>query len=287
MIRRGLLKALGAALYAFNVSRRGVYRGQQHFYAIAQETGLASVAARALLTSPPSRLFIDFANLKTARDRYRITSMAASTYEDDSLAGYGDPDFSEASGSLRDQQRGLILPRVEAAAAELADGSRIVEIGTANGDVAAFIAQQFPSLRVTGVDLSVKAASAKHQAPNLCFVGGYALDLLEGGELNGNLCFASSTFAVFAPREPARYVRALRDCGYARVILSEPTSGVYPATPNGPPVSRHLEGDVWHHGYAAYLRAAGYRISAFEAQPYAHPQSPRPDIRIVQVEARL
>lgn len=279
--------ALGAVLYALHVGRHGTYRGQQRFYAMAQEVGITGDAARALLTSPPSRLFIDFANLEKSRNRDRITPMAASTYADDSLAGYGDEEYSKSSGALHEQQRGLILARVEAAASELPDGSTVVEIGTGNGDVATFIAEKFPNLQVVGVDLSVLVASRKHQGENLRFVDGYALDLLEDGRLDGDLCFASSTFVVFAPRELARYARALRDRGYTWVILNEPTWGAYPATANAAPMSRHLEGDVWHHSYAAYFQEAGYRISAFDVRPYAHAESRRPDIRLVQVEARL
>jgi SAM-dependent methyltransferase len=278
---------LGAALYAFNIGRYGIYRGQQRFYAIAQETGISSDAARALLASPPSRLFIDFANLEKSRERDRITPMAATTYADDTLAGYADADYSKSPGPLREQQRGLILVRVEAAAAELPDGATIVEIGTGNGDVAAFVARRFPNLKVVGVDLSVAVADSKHQLENLRFVGGYALDLLEGRQLDGDLCFASSTFVVFAPRELARYATALRDRGYAHVILSEPTWGPYEPTASGSPLSRHLEGDVWHHTYDAYLRAAGFEISAVEAKPYTHAVSPRPDILLVQVEAQV
>jgi hypothetical protein len=202
--------ALGAAYYLTCVLRRGVYLGHQRFYATAQEDGVLSRAARALLTAEPARLAINYHNLQASIGRDRISPMAAAEYADDTLAGYADEQFGKGGDHLENQQRARALPLIEQAASSLPDGATLVEIGTGNGDMCAHLARRFPHLQVIGVDLSVAVAERLHTEPNLRFVGGYALELLEAGELDGDLVFAASTFVVFTPLELARYAAPSR-----------------------------------------------------------------------------
>ena len=285
MLQRLTLLLVGAAFYVACVLRHGVYRGHQRFYAAAQEGGFAGRGAAALLSSAPARLAVDYANFQASVDRDRITAMAAAEYADASLLGYGETEYNKGGDTIEEQQRGLILPLVLEGASRLPAGATIVEIGTGNGDVAMYLAERLPELEIVGVDLSVAAAQENHHAPNLRFVEGYALDLLEAGELDGALVFASSTVVVFTPLELARYLRALRSAGYEQIVLCEPSWGGYVGTRDGPASSRHLEGAVWHHNYAGYLRDAGYGITAFECRPHKHLLSPRPDIRLTFVSA--
>jgi precorrin-6B methylase 2 len=277
---------LGVAYYLACVARRGFYRGHQRFYATAQGTSLLARAAQALLTAPPAALVVDFHNLQESLGRDRISPMAAVDYSDDSLAGYADEQFGKGGGELAEQQRALALPMIERVAATLPAGATLIEIGTGNGDVCAHLAERFPALQVVGVDLSTVVAGRKHDLPNLRFVEGYALDLLEAGELDGELVFAASTFVVFTPLELARYCRALARHA-RRVILNEPTWGEHPASSDGPALSRHLELAIWHHNYAGYLTDAGFEILQWSCEPYQPPGSPRPDVRVTLLEGGL
>jgi hypothetical protein len=280
--------ALGAAYYTACVLRRGVYRGHQRFYARAQDgTGLLGAATRAVLTSAPTQLVRDWNNLQSSIDRDRISPMAAADYNDDTLAGYADRYYTPDSAEVPKQQRAAALPLIEQAAGTLSDGSTLVEIGAASGDVSAYVASEFPALQVVGVDLSVAAAETRYDLPNLTFRRGYALDMLEAGEIDAELVFAASTFILFTPLELARYCRALAARRVGTVILCEPTWSEYPASADGPRFSRHLELSVWHHNYAGYLTDAGYQITHWACDPYRPPGSPRPDIRITLLEARL
>jgi hypothetical protein len=210
MLRRLALMALGAAYYTACVLRRGVYRGHQRFYARAQDgTGLLGAATRAVLTSAPTQLVRDWNNLQSSIDRDRISPMAAADYNDDTLAGYADRYYTPDSAEVPKQQRAAALPLIEQAAGTLSDGSTLVEIGAASGDVSAYVASEFPALQVVGVDLSVAAAETRYDLPNLTFRRGYALDMLEAGEIDAELVFAASTFILFTPLELARYCRAL------------------------------------------------------------------------------
>jgi hypothetical protein len=284
MFRRLLLMLVGVGYYIGCVVRLGFYRGHQRFYAVAQDTGLLADAARAALTAPPAQLVVDYHNLQASLGRDRISPMAAADYSDDSLAGYADEDFAKGGGRLEEQQRALALPMIERVAAALPRGVRLIEIGAGNGDVCAHLAREFPEIQVVGVDLSTVVAQRKHELPNLRFIQGYALDLLEDGELDGDLVFAASTFVVFTPLELAGYCRALASRA-RRVILNEPTWGEHAATRDGPAFSRHLELAIWHHNYAGYLADAGFQVVEWSCKPYQPPGSPRPDVRLTLLEA--
>jgi hypothetical protein len=275
--------AYGVFTYiAFLVRHRNGYLAENAFYRAAQD---GHRGARALLTSAPAHLFVDFAYATDAATRDRIPPRVAATYAGDTLGGYGELNFDSGT-PLREQQRGLLLPELEAAIDALGNSATVVEVGTANGDVAAHVASHFARARVVGVDLSVKTALTKHVGlENLTFSEGYALDMLEAGELQGDLVFASSTFCVFTPRELARYLAAIAAAGYTRVVLNEPTWAGYVQNVDARVFSRHLDGDVWHHNYAGYLAAAGFRTKDSRFFPFRHPRSTRPDIWVFVVSA--
>jgi trans-aconitate methyltransferase len=286
VLSRLALMLLGGGYYLSCVLRSGIYRGHQRVYARAQSDGLLAHAVQALLTAPPARLAIDYSNLQESIDRDRISPMAAAEYADDTLAGYADETFAKGGVELHDQQRALAVPLIEQVARDLPDGATLTEIGAGNGDICAYLASALPQHQVVGVDLSTVVAERKHQGANLTFRSGYALDLLENGDADGDVAFAASTFVVFTPRELARYCRALADRGYSRVVLNEPTWGPYSASRNGAPFSRHLERSVWHHDYAGYLIESGYEITHWTCEPYQPPGSARPDIRVTRLVAR-
>jgi hypothetical protein len=161
MVRRLLLMLVGAGYYLGCVARLGFYRGHQRFYATAQDTGALSRAAKAVLTSPPAQLVVDYSNLQSSLGRDRISPMAAADYSDDSLAGYADGEFAKGGAGLEGQQRALALPMIKRVAAALPQGATLMEIGMGNGDVCAHLAEEFPDLKVVRVDLSTAVAEAK------------------------------------------------------------------------------------------------------------------------------
>ena len=284
---RGLLRILaGAALYLACVLRGGFYRGHQRFYALAQEQSPAAPLAAALLTAPPMQLAVDYASMRAALPRDRISPMAAAEYlGGDDLAGYADETYDKGGADLTDQQRGLVLGPLQRRFVDLPAGATVAEIGTGNGDVVAYLAERHPALEFIGVDLSVATARRKHgRLENVEWVDGYALDLLDRGDLHADLVFASSTFVVLAPLELRRYAHALRAAGTRWVVLNEPTWGGYNQDA-GPAYSRHLEGAVWFHNFAGYLAEAGFEPTALDFRPYRHPASPRPDVRVLLLEA--
>jgi len=284
---RGLLRIVaGACLYLASVLRGGFYRGHQHFYALSQEESAAGRWAGAFLNAPPMLLAVDYANMRDALPRDRISPMAAADYlGDDALSGYADPTYDKGGEGLGDQQRGLVLPALDRRLGQLDDGTVVAEIGTGNGDVVDDLAARHPRLRFVGVDLSVVTARCKHrERDNVEWMDGYALDLLEQGALRPQLVFASSTFVVLAPLELKRYVRALREAGVRWVVLNEPTWGGY-VQDTGGARSRHLEGAVWFHNFAGYLAEGGYQSLALDFRAYEHPTSPRPDVKVLLLEA--
>lgn len=90
---------------------------------------------------------------------------------------------------------------------------------------------------------------------------------------------------MFTPRELERYVAAIAAAGFSRVVLNEPTWAGLEQSRNGGARSQHLEGATWHHSYAAYLTAGGFRPRAFEFFDYQPPGSPRQDVRVLLLDA--
>jgi hypothetical protein len=266
---------IGFALFAWlALTKLSLYAGMRAFYRLAQ-TGNAY--ARALLSGPLATLASDFAFSQANADTARLSTRAIEQYSDDSLLGYGDAEWSKGGSTLAEQQRGLILPLIEKA---LDVPKTVIEVGTGNGDVIAYLAERFPSSRFIGIDFSVKTAAAKHQRPNLSFVAGYALDVLDG--IAADILFASSTFVVFPPKEFAAYLaKAPRE-----IILSEPTWGGFEQRNDSAAISHHMEGACWFHNWAGYLRAAGYEIVSFDCMPYRHPASSRPDLTVTLIHSR-
>lgn len=80
---------------------------------------------------------------------------------------------------------------------------------------------------------------------------------------------------------------AIRDAGFEEIVLNEPTWAGYVQRDDDAVFSKHLEGAVWHHNFAGYMRQAGYEIEEFRFFPYRHPVSRRPDIFVLVIRARL
>jgi hypothetical protein len=226
----------------------------------------------------------DFANRNEPRDR--PTDLAIAQYCNDDASGYGATHFALGGADIHTQQRGILLPLLENALSTRNDADTIVEIGTGNGDVIAYLAEKFPALQFVGLDFSVTNASKKHgHIANLRFESGYALDALP--RLSPAVAFASSTTVVMPGPELNRYISTLAAIGCATVILNEPSWFGISAQPLYERRTVHLEGAVWFHDYRAYLNNNGYHVTSFATNHYKSPGSNRPDVVVTLLQADL
>lgn len=283
--------ASGAFLYCAYVLVFGSYRGGAKLMCVAQMAPASFVGsiAVAFLESPPAKLANDFAYQRDHRNRERLSPHIAALYSDDSLQGYGDEVFLKGGDNLHSQQRGQILPLLEE---KLAANSncplKVVELGIGNGDVIAHLATEFPQHEFLGIDFSTATAAKKHgHIPNLHFMNGYVLELLEKSMLTGDLIYASSTLTLMLPKELADFVNLLRTSGFSEIVSNEPTWGPYFQENSNSKISYYMDDGCWFHNYCGYFSQAGFQPERFAFFPYKHPMSPRPDIRLSLVAAKI
>lgn len=256
--------------------------GRDLFYRLAQERrGTLGRIASAFCQGHAGRVGQNFAVFIAEKEKERITDIALKYYSDDSLHGYGDAEFSRADGKpLVKQQRGLIIPLVEKAIAE--DRPNVIlEIGTGNGDVLAYLAERHPTIQFIGVDLSVANAERRHRLSNVRFVKGYALDLLRNG-LAGDMVFSSSTFSVFAPMELQAYLQAMRTM--RRLIISDPVTFGNKHVRGLEPKSLHMDVYMWWHNYYGYLRSLGYTIEYSETVNFQYTHNPNAKVFLISAK---
>lgn len=285
----------GMGLYYFYLATYTPYYGAQRVYKILQgpEASFQRKCLYSFLMGHYGRLKNDLRRdydfYLRNKDQMRLSDLAIAQYSDDGLKGYGDAEFKKGGDTLDQQQRGQILPFLRDYLRGK-DGLSIYEIGTANGDVLAHLAESFPDSRYIGIDLSVANAEAKHTAhKNLSFKKGYALNMLEANQLNGgDAVFFSSTLVVFNPNELAAYFTELKKNGVKNIFINEPFWAGYECNDNQPAYSKHMELATWFHNYPAYLKAAGYKVERLEMiKNYKHPRSQREDITVFLCHAKL
>lgn len=245
--------------------------------------------AVAFLESPPAKLANDYSYQRDHRNINRLSPHIAALYSDDTLQGYGDEVFSKGGDDLSSQQRGKILPLLRE---KLTESSNIqltvVELGIGNGDVIASLASEFPQHNFIGVDFSIATALKKHgQISNLQFKNGYVIDLLEKSQLKGDVLYASSTLTLMLPKELAEFVKLLRQAGFSEIVSSEPTWGPYSQENSSSQDSYYMDDGCWFHNYCGYFANAGFHTDRFSFFKYKHPMSPRPDIRLSIVAAKV
>ncbi|MGH7950195.1 MAG: class I SAM-dependent methyltransferase, partial [Candidatus Binataceae bacterium] len=243
------------------------------FYRLAQDrAGFSGRLASAFCQGHAGRVGQNYAILTEGRGSERITDIALRYYSDDNLHGFGNIEFARADGKpLLEQQRGLVVPLVEKAIEEVRP-AQVLEIGCANGDVLAHLASRHPKIAFVGVDLSVSNAERKHTFPNLRFVKGYALDLLRSGQIGGDVVFGNSTFCIFAPKELAAYMDALKDA--RQLVISDPVTWGNEHRAEPMPYSRHMDLYMWWHNYYGYVSAAGFTIDHFQTVNFAYSYNP-------------
>jgi hypothetical protein len=165
------------------------------------------------------------------------------------------------------QQKGAAL--LAGVLDEHPDLRTIANIGARVDVTSSYLARRFPDRMFISVDLqpNLREHNARlPQSPNWIFVTGYALDLIERGEVRADAVFMTSTSVLFNSAELDAYLRAMGDAGVRAIVLNEPW---WPA----PRLMRPEEIDPddplcagwygnYHHNYPAKLTRAGYMTFA-------------------------
>lgn len=229
--------------------------GRDRFYIFAQKEGFLPSLCKNFSMDPYLRkIVLGFIEIETDAPSERRSATSLMKYEDESLAGYGDYDFTSTGDShnpLPEQLRSVVVPTVEQAIESISGNVKVCEIGAGNGDVSALLASRYPNTNFIGIDLNTDNAEKKHNMPNLNFIKGYALDLLESGALNDvDIIFASSTFVVFTPLELENYFKAMKASHLKKLIVSEPLTRKYDPRSHPAPKSIHMAKGMWGHNYA-------------------------------------
>ena len=261
--------------------------GRDRFYQMAQDRhGICGRFASAFCQGHAGRVGANYSIYAENKNAKGITTISLKYYSDDSLHGFGDYEFSRSGNKpLLEQQRGLIIPLVENAIQDNLGGEVVLEIGTGNGDVIAYLADKYPEVSFIGVDLSIVNAIAKHQKPNLTFVEGYALELLREGKISGDIIFGTSTFCVFAPLEFKEYLSALHDA--RRIIISDPVTFGNKHEKDPKAKSRHMDLYMWWHNYFGYLTEAGMDIDHFETVNFAYSHNPNAKVVLISGKSAM
>lgn len=261
---------IGMLIYAFWVIKLGTYLAGRKIYKLAQDGNVFLVA---LFNSPLCDLFSDWAWLKLNKDKEELSDRVIAQYMNDEIGGYGSVDFTKSSDSFLEQQRAIVIPYVN----KYMMGRDIIEIGTGNGDVIAYLAKNNPKKSFIGIDFSIKNAEQKHHLPNLKFIKGYALNMLKDG-LRSDLLFVTSTFTPTAPKILHKYFELFKKNKIEFLVISEPCWGGYQQKNNSDVISKHFERNDFFHNYAGYLRKYGYTIREFNFFKYTPPKCNRPDV---------
>ena len=258
--------------------------GRNVFYMMAQDKrGIIGKFANAFCSGHAGRVGENFSYYKEGIDKERITDSSRKFYSDDSLSGYGDVDYGKHGDGkpLLEQQRGLIIPLV-IDAIEKDKPSRILEIGTGNGDVLVYLASKFPDIEFTGIDLSVANARERYgNGANYKFVKGYALDELQSKKVGGELVFGTSIFMALAPKELVATLNAMHDA--RRIIISDPVTFGNKHSNELAPKSRHMDLYMWWHNYYGYLISMGFTVEVCKEVGYVY--SHNPNCKVVLISA--
>lgn len=259
--------------------------GRNRLYMAAQSNGRFGFLARSLVSDPDLEwLTRNWRHVATDGQNPRINDATIDHYlKHPNLGGWTDDKqrWGDMHLPLEDQMRGLILPALEA---RIREGcSTVVEMGSSNGDVTAWLADRHPSVKFIGVDFELPPPG--RERANVEFVRGYALELLERCELRGDVLFGSSTFCLPSPVEMAAYAAEIARAGFGTVLIADPVTRAY-SPETYPDRSMHQTFGMWGHDHRAIFGRAGYRVGSFAVIPYtAHSVNKGLRFQIVRLDA--
>ena len=163
----------------------------------------------------------------------------------------------------------------------------VMDIGVRYAYVDALLAGKFPDVEFIGVDFmpNLRELNADFPQPNLRFVTGYALELLEQDRLRADVTVMIDTALTINNRELRRYFRLLAE-RTRYVVIDDPlhrSPGGGVEDPLGLPLERSLPvytppvkvttlpGPLcYRHNYKAMLEEAGFEVVHYRVFPLGH-----------------
>jgi hypothetical protein len=224
----------------------------------------------------------------TARETSRLTNGRLSSAQVQELTAYLDQvkdldirrDFFARTEI--DKTFGGIATRLAKSVIDRFSIKSVINIGAYYGFVDHLLAQQYPDVRFVAVDFidEYERYNAEFALPNLSFVSGYPIELMESGALHADLVIFSATAAEIMNPELRCYLNLLRQ-NTKYLVLSEPLynmpdgSVIDPKTVSStssvaayaqPDYLPHLKGPIAHiHNYWELLQESGFKILHYRA----------------------
>ena len=173
---------------------------------------------------------------------------------------------------LNQTMHGIVADLIDRTIAHDPSVRSVLEVGVYYGYVIDHLAGKYPEVEFSGIDLArtTPEINAEFGRKNLRFLVGYALDLLETGELASDVVFFNNTATRFRIYEMKRFLRAIAKKG-RYVVLSEPLChlpGGCVIDPVKLPLNKSrptaLSYEPWPpqyvHNYKGLAEEAGFRI---------------------------
>jgi hypothetical protein len=246
--------------------------GRNRFYLFLQGRGRLARACQVFANSE------DVATI-TREWREAIASSATDQRSPFSLERYSGPllggcldvcrTHSELVVVTQRHKEKVTMPLIEKVIRDF-DVRSVVEIGCARADDLLTLAEKYDDVRCVGVDF----VTAPRRLPaNVELRAGYALQLIERGELNADLLIAFGVFCHAGPLEYARYTKAITQGGFKALVISDPIRKGY--DPNKYQASRHLQLGLWGHDHVGSFRTT-YDAQSFRIDQYdcSYPENP-------------
>lgn len=257
--------------------------GRNRLYMLAQTERRFSGLARAFVSNPELEwLCRNWRHVQEDGQNPRVNAATIAHYlNEPNLGGWAckTQPWRDMHNPLPDQMRGLILPMLEA---RIREGCQtVVEIGSSNGDVLAYLAGRFPAVQFIGVDFVLPEAPP--QLANLEFRKCYALEALERGELIGDVAFGSSTFCLPGPVEMAAYAEQFARAGFKSVLIADPVTRAY-SPEKYPGRSMHQTFGMWGHDHRAIFARHGFTTSDFQIVDYTKASRGKPTFQLVRLD---
>lgn len=220
--------------------------------------------------------------LRSGRDRLSASQLAMLTkHQDDTMDVEVRKQYFLTSDHTR-TLHGIVLPVLEKILKQDSSIKRTLNIGCNYAYMDFVLSKRFPDVMFQGVDVNpgLVELNADLRSANLRVRPGYALELVESGELQADLVYFSSTATVIRAPELQTYLRLLaRNAKY--VVFSEPIwRGQYGerVVPTDIPVGgsipiymqRHPDTEAigylcYAHNFRGLLEQAGFEVFNYRA----------------------
>lgn len=151
----------------------------------------------------------------------------------------------------------------------------VANIGARVDVASAYLAPCFPKIKFVSVDFQPNLREQNTllgDFSNRDYLSGYALNLIQSGQLRTDLVFMTSTSVLFNASELDAYIQAFSDSKVSTIVLNEPwwPLGLLLKPPEsvspGMPYCSGVHGN-YHHNYIASLTKWGYSVIKSTLEP--------------------